>query len=211
MNTRYLNTNLDLEAAFDLNPLTAVLEAKEIYPLHVTQKEDGCWVATLERVTFANNPSDLAETTISNMLNVIEALQGETLDLWSGCSIREFNIGYECGDTPFCFHHGLTNGTLLRVARAGAGLRITLYGTAPQRACDEMRRLTSAAWTRMNAGSRSIHIRESICLHPGIVVEFAQIVAPRIRQHDHDRFPRVLRPHPVADRRHRRTTRSAAQ
>jgi hypothetical protein len=128
VSTRYINTDLDLEVACDLGPLAAALEAKDIFPLHITQKVEGCWSATFECVTFRDDVSDTPDTRIGKMLDVVESLQGEASRLWLQCSRREFNLGYDCGDTPFSFYTGLTNSTLLRVAGVGASIGITLYG-----------------------------------------------------------------------------------
>jgi hypothetical protein len=59
--------------------------------------------------------------------SVIESL-GESLRMvWLGCTLREFNIGYDCGDKPWAFNRGLSNSILTRIAASGASLRITLY------------------------------------------------------------------------------------
>jgi hypothetical protein len=67
------------------------------------------------------------EATIGAMLDVIEYLDDATRDLWVGCSLRKFDIGYDCGDEPFAFQTALTHSALVRVTGVGAGLRITLY------------------------------------------------------------------------------------
>lgn len=131
MNTRYINTDIDLVAPYDLSPLATVLEAKGIWPLHITQQEDSRWCATFECITFeTDKDQNTPETTIAEMLDVIEMLQGDAQRLWSGCTVREFNIGYDCGKEPFSFTNELTNTALLRMAKVGAGLRITLYGSS---------------------------------------------------------------------------------
>jgi hypothetical protein len=67
------------------------------------------------------------------MLDAIEAIEGVAKDLWEECSQREFNIGFDCGDEPWAFNHGLTNATLKRLVGVGASLRITLYPFRPSR------------------------------------------------------------------------------
>lgn len=61
------------------------------------------------------------------LLSAIESLDGPTHELWSACTSREFNIGYDCGDEPWAFSHELTPETLARMAALGIALRITLY------------------------------------------------------------------------------------
>ena len=95
--------------------------------------ENGCWVAGFEFVTFENDVKYAdPESTIIGMLNIVEALEGEARTLWDGCSLRNFNVGYDCGQDPFDFHTRLDNATLLRVAKVGAGIEITLYGMRGQ-------------------------------------------------------------------------------
>jgi hypothetical protein len=121
---RYLNTDLDLVAERDLAPLVSALRARGVLALYdVVTGEDGRRYVTLE----TDEQHDLPETTIVAMLDAIESLEGEARSLWSQCSLREFNIGYNCGKEPWAFNNGLTNATLLRLARLGASLRITLY------------------------------------------------------------------------------------
>jgi hypothetical protein len=120
---RYLNTDLDLVSQRDLSPLATALEAQGVYPLHVTRGEDGLWYATFETA----DQYEVLETSVSAMLDAIESLGDDARELWSECSRREFNAGYDCGDEPWAFNDGLTNETLFRAAALGAALRITLY------------------------------------------------------------------------------------
>jgi hypothetical protein len=64
---------------------------------------------------------------ISFTPDAVESLEESCRPLWTECRLKEFNIGYDCGHEPWAFNHGLTNQTLLRMAQAGASLRITLY------------------------------------------------------------------------------------
>lgn len=130
MSIRYLNTDLDLVAGRDLVPLANALEARGVSSLFVTPGDDGRSYATFE----TDNQYETPESNISAMLAAIESLDENVRALWSECSLREFNIGYDCGYEPWAFNNGLTNATLLRIANAGASLRITLY---PPDACKD--------------------------------------------------------------------------
>jgi hypothetical protein len=96
------------------------------------QGDDGFWHVSFELNTDTemDDPDYTPERMISAMLDAIESLDGSCRSQWAECSLKEFNIGYDCGTEPWAFNQGLTNQTLLRMARAGASLRITLY---PQR------------------------------------------------------------------------------
>jgi hypothetical protein len=106
--TRYLNTDLDLEAPQNLEPLAAVLEAKGVFPLHVKQWDDGLWRTTLETEKEFSDP----ESNIAAMLTAIETLDPPLREVWAACTVREFNIGYDCGDVPWAFNQAVTAATL---------------------------------------------------------------------------------------------------
>jgi hypothetical protein len=66
------------------------------------------------------------------MLDAIEGLRRPARSIWARCTLREFNIGYDCGDEPWAYNDGLAHETLSRIARAGASMRITLYPPTPR-------------------------------------------------------------------------------
>ncbi len=126
MNTiQYLNTDLDLRATFSLDSLVGSLKSKGIYHLNCTVGGDGNYYAMLELGTEEHLRDP--EATISGMLDAIESLEPDFLKLWAKCDLREFNIGYDCGEEPWAFNNGLSNSTLSRLAKLGATLRITIY------------------------------------------------------------------------------------
>ena len=91
--------------------------------MHLTRGEDGLSYATFEVYDQHNEP----EPTITAMLGVVESLGDSLRAVWSGCTRREFNIGYDCGTKPWAFNQGLSGQLLGRIAALGASLRITLY------------------------------------------------------------------------------------
>jgi hypothetical protein len=127
---RYLNTDLDVVSAFDLEVLVKALEERQIFSLHsdldAGAREDGQWYATFETTDQYAAP----EETICHLLDAIEALPANAQQLWSKCGMREFNIGYDCGNGPWAFNNGLSNRTLVRLGNAGAALKITIYPAA---------------------------------------------------------------------------------
>lgn len=120
---RYLNTDLDLESAEDLTALAAEFEAHGVSPLHVARGEDGRWHATFETDERYLQP----EPNIASMVAAVESLPEQLRAAWSGCTHREFNIGYDCGVEPWAFNQALSSRLLGRMAAVGACLRITLY------------------------------------------------------------------------------------
>ncbi len=123
---QYLNTDLDLVADDDLTTLAAGLEAQGVHPLHVDRREDGLWYATFETDETYEQP----EPNIAVMLSAIESLDKAQSRAWRACTVREFNIGYECGSEPWAFNQLVSGRTLRRMADVGAALRITLYPSA---------------------------------------------------------------------------------
>jgi len=119
----YLNTDLDLGSAQSLEALAGAFRSQGVVSLHVEQRDDGRWFATLETGEQFSEP----EPNITAFLNVIEAFAGPLRESWLACDVRECNIGYDCGDEPWAFSHGLTAATLARMGALGISLRITLY------------------------------------------------------------------------------------
>ncbi len=91
--------------------------------MYVTHGTDGLWYATLETVESFNEP----EPNIAAMLAVVETFDNSLRSAWDGCSLREFNIGYDCGQEPWAFNQSLSAELLSRIAAVGASLRSTLY------------------------------------------------------------------------------------
>jgi hypothetical protein len=116
-----------------MTALTDALESRGVHPLNPSsQASDGQWGCSLE--ISADADPDEPETTIGIMLDAIESLDATAAEQWSRCTLREFNIGYDCGDAPWAFNQGLSNRTLSRIAASGATLRITIY---PERSVSE--------------------------------------------------------------------------
>ena len=119
----YLNTDLDLISPDELTALAAVFETRGVFPLHVSQRDDGLWYATFETQDQHAEP----EPNIAAMVSVAESLAEPHRSIWLACPRREFNIGYECGPAPWAFNQQLSSGLLGRIAGVGASLRVTLY------------------------------------------------------------------------------------
>lgn len=61
------------------------------------------------------------------MLMAIDALDEPSRQLWAGCTCREFDIGYQCGDEPKVFSQHLSTTILARIAEVGARVVLTFY------------------------------------------------------------------------------------
>jgi hypothetical protein len=127
LKTHYLNTDLDLQAQLDLAPLADSLSHRGFYVFHILQHEDGSWSARFETEERFEDP----ESNIAAMLTAIESLEEPARSLWTACTIREFDIGYDCGQEPEAFRQHLTATTLTRIAQVGGSVVITLYPAIP--------------------------------------------------------------------------------
>ena len=127
---RYLNTDLDLRSAEDLTTLAAVFRSYGMWQNHLIQEEDGNWFAVFETGDCCADPNQ----TITRLLDMIESLAPEHKTIWSRCTQKEFNIGYQCGTTPQSFTQGVSSDVVARMAAWGASFCITLYPDYAQRA-----------------------------------------------------------------------------
>ncbi len=123
MNIHYLNTELRLIAPYDLRPLVDALEAQGFCTLEVRKIEVGRWTATLQ----ATAGDTEAEATILRMVSAIEALEEIPADLWRGCTLREFDIGYRGDSKSQSSGTALSRTTLGHITRVAAGLNVTLH------------------------------------------------------------------------------------
>lgn len=119
----YLNTDLDVRSRHDLADLAAILKLRGVCPLSISRGEDSLFYATFETEESYYEP----EPNIAAMVSVIESLEEPRRSIWESCTQRGFNIGYDCGDRPWAFNQGLSNGLLGRIAAVGVSLRVTIY------------------------------------------------------------------------------------
>lgn len=124
---RYLNTDLDLVCDLDPAILAAEIKSRGL-SVCVTAGDDGLFYALCE------DSNDVEpEPNIIHLLDAVDALSVAGREIWNRCSKREFNIGYDCGDEPWCFNQGISNQVLRRIADCGASFSITLYPYRPAR------------------------------------------------------------------------------
>jgi hypothetical protein len=136
----YLNTDLVLTSADDLTALAAAFNAGGLFTLRCGCYDDGLWYASFESDALRDRHQP--EPDIVALLAVVESLDEPLRAVWSDCTLREFDIGYDCGSKPWAFNQGLTNLLLGRIAAAGASLRITLYPPAREKGELPMENLT---------------------------------------------------------------------
>jgi len=125
--TLYLNTDLELASSRSLGPLIAQLSERGVFVLSETRPSlDECWICLETERSYSDLSSNIAA-----FLDVIEDLPPREWELWNACSLREFNVGYECAET-WAFGDGIAAQVLQRIALAGATFRLTLYPAEPE-------------------------------------------------------------------------------
>lgn len=130
---QHLNTDLVLKSDGDLTALSATFTARGLHELYLTRGDDGRWYASFAADLVPREP----ETVIALLVDAVESLPPPLRTVWDGCSLRELDMGYDCGVEPWAFNQGLSAGLLRRVAAAGASLRVTLYRwTGDRRSAD---------------------------------------------------------------------------
>jgi hypothetical protein len=122
---RYVNTDLELRSTADLTAFGATLTQRGFFVMQLTQADDGLWWANFELDNELNDSEP--EVTIAAMLDVLEDLPRRLKRDWKACMLREFDIGYDCGDKPWAFSQVLSAELLRRIAAIGASIGITLY------------------------------------------------------------------------------------
>jgi hypothetical protein len=78
-------------------------------------------------VYFAPLPLGTPDETIRHLCQQIAALNGPPRQQWDAAGVREFYLGYEAGDEPFCFEDHFSHETLLAVTAIGAGIGLAFY------------------------------------------------------------------------------------
>lgn len=121
--TRYRCTDLCLTAEAPQEALSKALADLGLHLMWTELGEDGRWRATIKALGQYDGP----QVEIEEMLAVVEKLPAEMRAVWDGCSQREMNLGYDCGDEPWSFQHSLSNETVRRLAAVGVELAWTLY------------------------------------------------------------------------------------
>jgi hypothetical protein len=121
--TRYVTTDLHLESKMDLTPLAEAFDRKGLIVYHVMKWESGLWQSRFR----TSKGYILPDKNIVRMLNAVESLNKTSRSLWEACTVRNFDIAYDCGEEPGQFIQRLSSTTIQRIAQVGAAVVLTLY------------------------------------------------------------------------------------
>ncbi len=118
----FINVDLDLESKTPFDNLVKVFEKSEIV-LHYEGSKRKCWFARIE-VSFSPRKP---ETAVLHLCRLVKNLSGIELQEWNSCYMREFNLGYHCGEKPWAYPSALSKNAVLLMSQVQASLAITLY------------------------------------------------------------------------------------
>jgi len=121
--SRYINVDLDVVGATDLAALGVFFDAHADL-LHCGKEDGGQWMLTVEAA--GSGLSEDVNRDIDGILGVIEQLDDVSRNLWDRCTTREFNLGFECGETR-AHNTRITQRNIRRIADAGCTISVTLY------------------------------------------------------------------------------------
>ena len=120
---KYLNTDLDIESKSDISPIVEEF-GEDVIVLHHGERK-GYQHASFE-ISGSSFDAD-ADGVISSFCTLVEELPKEVREIWDGCVLRVFDIGYESGSSPQNLRSEIRPSTILRVAKIGASIAITIY------------------------------------------------------------------------------------
>ena len=125
--SRYLNTDFDLKSESAFDTLRAEL-AERCLELHYQGGEDGHHHASYESKHDYESSETGAEFDILRIVEVLKSLSDQAKSELQSCYLREFNIGFDCGDT-WGFGHSVPQEVIAEAADLGCSLAVTLYPT----------------------------------------------------------------------------------
>jgi hypothetical protein len=123
--TEYANTDFDLKSNTQFNALHIEL-SKSCNVLHYTKGDDGRWHAIVEAAYDDDSRDRDAAMDILSILQALSTLSQPAKTELDACYLREFNSGFECGDS-WAYVHQLPQAIVRSVADASCSLAVTLY------------------------------------------------------------------------------------
>ncbi len=115
----FLNIDLDIESKVDISPI--VEEFGDRVSVHRNELYEGQYCASFETGYMKENEI------IEEYVSLIEKLSPRSKVIWDNCSKREFDFGYESGETPNNFHSKISAKSVNSLAKVGGSIVITIY------------------------------------------------------------------------------------
>lgn len=124
--TEYTNTDFDLKSTSSFDTLHRELERSCKVRSHVHGGGDGNWHAIVNAAHEEDSRQRDAAKDILSMVEAITALSPTAKAELDACYLREFNIGFDCGDS-WGYVHQLPLQVVRDAADAGCSIAVTLY------------------------------------------------------------------------------------
>jgi hypothetical protein len=121
----YANTDFDLKSESSFDTLHNEL-ASGCLVLHYECGDDGHCHASYESDHDGESADSGAERDILMIVNVLTSLSDNAKAELKSCYLREFNIGFECGDS-WGYVHSVPHKAIAAAADVGCSLAVTLY------------------------------------------------------------------------------------
>ena len=122
--TFYVNTDFDLKSAAPFDALHREL-AESCHVLHYTHV-DGTWYSIVEAACVESTGGGGAARDIMSMAAAVSRLSPTAKAELAACSLREFNVGFDCWDT-WSYVHAIPSHVIRAVADIDCSLAVTLY------------------------------------------------------------------------------------
>ena len=117
--THLINIDLEVESKEDIDSLVRELESK----LHLMTHHNCHGII---RAGFEASGLGVEEIILSYIL-AIETLTADAKKQWNKCLTRDFNFGFQAGETPNGYEKQISLGVLESIASVGGQIVITIY------------------------------------------------------------------------------------
>ena len=94
--------------------------------LHYGCGDDGHYHASYESDCDGESTESGAARDILLIIDVLNSLSEVAKNELESCYLREFNVGFECGDS-WAYLHSIPHNALAATVNAGCSLAVTLY------------------------------------------------------------------------------------
>lgn len=123
--TEYKNTDFDLKSTSSFDTLHQEL-SMHCCPLIYTQGSNGHYHASYESDHDGNSSKTGAERDILLIVDAINRLSDIAKTELDACYLREFNIGFECGDS-WAYVHSIPLCAVNAASNTGCSIAVTLH------------------------------------------------------------------------------------
>jgi len=125
IDTEYANTDFELKSASSFDTLHRELSSR-CCVLHYVHGNDGHYHACFESDHDGEMPESGAERDILLIVDAVKSLSSVAKAEFDACYLREFNIGFHCGDS-WAFVHSIQHKAVAAASDIGCSLAVTLY------------------------------------------------------------------------------------